>query len=111
LRLAEIDTAIDLLNSKLKERTFDVRYCLADFGETEPLSNLRLSSLEPVSPIRVETRVQKNRCLKFLVFTIEDADDITILLTGVVLSLDIEINDNEVVVTNGIGDVYRFFIH
>lgn len=113
-RLNEMSVPIQTLTRMLTGRTFDFQYILSNDGcGLVTVSDQKLLTECPGGPIRLEKRGPQKYKREYLVFVVEDPDDLLISVSGWNGALEIEISsDNkQIIITNHDGDWYSITVH
>ena len=116
LMVGSEEEPIKMLLSLLSGRVFDFQYKLARNGKVaNVVKNVMLSTRTCfLSPIKLERRGQGDRCREYLVFVVDDEDDLLVSVSNWEGKLRIdfcEVEKGVITITNHEGDRYRFIIH
>lgn len=114
LRVGSEMEPIRILEDKLCGRVFDFSYRIAgdDIGVIT-VENQKLSD-QFLNPIKLERRGKGSRQKDYLVFVVEEQDDLLISMSGWKGMVDISLLDEArgiITITNIDGDWYQFRIH
>ncbi len=115
LQVGSEDEPIKMLLLLLSGRLFDFQYKLAGDGGSDVIKNVMLSTQTCcLDPIKLETRGRGDRRKEFLVFVVDNSDDLLVSVSNWMGKLVIDFCEVErgiVKITNHEGDWYRFSIH